>query len=64
MFDKKLKRQLQLRKKVVEVREGMREKLLASKRKRVLQNRKLKREMDKMFQRKRSALEKQLQVYD
>ena len=51
-FEKELRRRTKLRKRVVNERETMRERLLASRRNRVLKNRKVKRQIDNDIQRK------------
>lgn len=61
-FDKKLRRQIKLRKQVVEVREDMREKLIASRRNQILKNRKVKRKLDKELSRKLKEKQEEIEM--
>ena len=51
-----------MRKQIVEVREGMRDRLIASKRNRMLLNRKIKRDLDKDIKKKLKAKEKEMKA--
>ena len=61
-FDEELRNQIKLRKKVISVREEMREKLVASKQKMILNNRKVKRSVEKKFKRQKELKEQENKV--